>query len=53
MFERIFYWPDGCWCRPSEFGKMSHKSDDFGLVEVSLAMSDEQIDTLVDELVLF
>ena len=32
---------------------MSHKSDDFGLVEVSLAMSDEQINTLVDELVLF
>ncbi len=51
MTEKIFYWPDGCWCRPGEFESMSHKSDDFGLVEVPLVASDEQIDQLVDELV--
>jgi hypothetical protein len=52
MFEKVFYWPDGCWCRPSEFEEMSYKSDDFGIVEVSLTMSDEEIDFLVDSLVI-
>lgn len=51
MNEKIFYWPDGCWCRPSEFEKMSHKSSDFGFIEVPLTYDDEQIDQLVDELV--
>lgn len=53
MKERIFYWPDGCWCRPGEFEQMSHKSDDFGLIEVSLTATDEEIDRLVDSLVTF
>lgn len=51
MNEKIFYWPDGCWCRPGEFDSMSYKSDDFGLIEVPLTYDDEQIDQLVDELV--
>ncbi len=51
MNEKIFYWPDGCWCRQGEFESMSHKSSDFGLVEVPLTYDDEQIDQLVDELV--
>lgn len=51
MTEKIFYWLDGCWCRPGDFEKMSHKSADFGLIEVSLTMSDEQINELVDALV--
>ena len=52
MTEKIFYWPDGCWCRLGDFEKMSHKSSDFGLIEVSLTMSDEKIDELVDALVI-
>lgn len=53
MTEKIFYWPAGCWCRPGDFEKMSHKSADFGLIGVSLTMSDEKIDELVDALVLY
>lgn len=53
MTEKIYYWPDGCWCRPGDFEKMSHKSPDFGLIEVSLTLSDERINELVDALVLF
>lgn len=49
--EKIFYWPDGCWCRSGEFENMQHKSDDFGLTEVSLFMDDEAIDRHVDSLV--
>ena len=48
--ETIFYWPDGCWCHACEFNKMSHKSDDFGLLEVSVDVSDDEINRLVDRM---
>ena len=53
MKETIFYWPNGCGCRQSEFNSAdySHMSDDFGSIEVIDTLSDESIDRLVDALV--
>ncbi len=51
MNEKIFYWPDGMWCRAGEFQNMEYKGDDFGLTEVNLFMDDEAIDRHVDTLV--
>lgn len=46
---RIAYWPDGCWCDIDEIKEMTHKSDDFAVVELDdeLAYEDWQIDEWV------
>ncbi len=51
MKDFVFYWPDGCWCRQAEFSEMTHRGDDFGILEVDLALDDDHVDRLVDELV--
>ena len=47
----VYYWPCGTWCFPFELEAFNHLSDDFGTLQVSLAMTDEQIDFLVEQLV--
>ena len=49
----VYYWPFGTWCFPFELEAFNHLSDDFGTIQVSLAMTDEQIDFLVEQLVTF
>ena len=43
----IHFWPDGCWCHPDELDQMTHKSDDYGSLELPDDTDEHQIDTLV------
>ena len=49
----VYYWPDGCWFYADQRSQFTHRSDDFITIQVSLAMTDEQIDFLVEQLVTF
>ena len=48
---KIYYWADGTWCESSEVASMSHKSDDYGVLEFDDADSweDWQVDMFVQE----
>ena len=33
--ERVCVWPDGEWCYESELEEMSHRSDDYTVIEIA------------------
>lgn len=45
--QKIFVWPDDCWCREDELESMSHKSDDFTICYYPENYSDDEIDKSV------
>lgn len=50
---KIVYWPDGCWCDQDEIHQMTHKSDDFAVLEIpdDVHYEDHQIDSMVQDLI--
>lgn len=49
----IYYWPDGTWCYQEEYSEVTYsfKSDDFGKVDVSDGLTDDQTCRHIDEIV--
>lgn len=49
----VYYWPDGCWFYADQCSQFTHRSDDYGTLQVSLITAEEDIDFLVEQLVTF
>lgn len=45
--RKIYYWPDGYWCDKCDLPYADHKSDDFGMFEVSYEVEEDHIDNIV------
>ena len=46
---KIYYWSTGHWCHEDELSQMTHLSDDYGVLEISVDTDEHCIDALVRE----